>query len=258
MSQEAPGAVASDGVAVGRLRGVGVALVTIFEEDDEPDVAATAARAAACVARGISSVLVAGTTGEAWRLSVDARIALASGVKDVAAGVPVIVGTGDPDGARALAATAKVAASGIGDALLVYAPQGEDPAPFFARVLEEAYGLPVLAYHNPQLPAAAPLDAALLPALGVAGVKDSSGDTNRLAALVEAGVPVWVGSATQIALAGACGAAGALLAVANVAPSLCVAAWRGDMTAQRRLFPVHLRATEAFPGYLKSLPPDGA
>jgi 4-hydroxy-tetrahydrodipicolinate synthase len=258
MTEEREGTAAGHDETLDRLHGVGVALVTIFGTGDEPDVAATAARAQACVARGLSSVLVAGTTGEAWRLSVDARIALAGGVKDAVGDVPVIVGTGDPDGASALAATAKVAAAGVADALLVYAPHGDDPAPFFARVLEEAGVLPVLAYHNPQLPAAAEIDPALVPLLGVAGIKDSSADTNRLATLVEAGARVYVGSATQVALAGACGADGALLAVANVAPSLCVAAWHGDMSAQRKLFALHLRATAAFPGYLKSLPPDAA
>lgn len=233
-----------------------MALVTIFARGDEPDVAATARRARQCVERGVTSVLVAGTTGEAWRLSADARVEVAGAVHDAVGDVPVIVGTGDPEEARALDLTGKVVAAGVADALLVYVPARGDPRRFLRAVAAEAGTVPLLAYHNPALPSLE-LDTGVVPELGVAGIKDSSADTNRLADLLELGVEVYTGSATQVALAGGCGAAGALLAVANVAPSLCVAAWNGDMTAQRELFGVHRRATADFPAYLKSLAPDG-
>ena len=237
--------------------GVGVALVTVFSSGDEPDLAATAARARACVDLGVTSVLVAGTTGEAQRLSAGDRLRLAEAVRGAAGEVPVIVGTGDPDAGRALDTTGKVAAAGAADALLVYAPRGSDPEAFFGKVLDEAGAVPVLAYHNPGLAPAAPIEPTVVPGLGVAGMKDSSGSTNRLAELVEAGVELYVGSVTQVLLAGACGARGALLAAANVAPSLCIAAWNGEAAAQRALFGVHLRCAAGGFGFLKSVPPDG-
>ncbi|HLW45437.1 MAG TPA: dihydrodipicolinate synthase family protein [Acidimicrobiales bacterium] len=235
--------------------GVGVALVTFFGEDGRVDLKATAARARRCVELGISAVLVAGTTGEAARLSVHDRVELASAAKDAAPGIPVIVGTGHPDADAALEATARIALEGDADAVLAYCPNEAEPASFFRAVRDEARGRSVLAYHNPAL-AARKLGTQELPSLDVDGVKDSSGSSNRLADLVELGVRVYVGSPTQLALAGPCGAAGALLALANVAPTDCIAAWNGDVIAQRRLFALHRRAAHGFPAYLKHTAPE--
>jgi 4-hydroxy-tetrahydrodipicolinate synthase len=237
--------------------GVGVALVTMFTGDGAVDVEATVARAQACVALGVTSVLVAGTTGEAYRLSVDDRIVLASAMKEAVPRTPILVGTGDPIGSRGLEITAAVAGAGVGDALLVLAPGHEDPVAFYREARQAAGAVPLLAYHFPVVSPPG-LETSVVPHLEVDGIKDSSGSTNRLAELVEAGVRVYVGSPTALAVAGACGAAGALLAVANVAPSLCLAAWSGDMAAQRRLFALHVRTGADFPGYLKGTPPDGA
>lgn len=239
---------------LGLPTGVGVALVTEFGEDGRPDALATARRARRCVALGASAVLVSGTTGEAARLSVDDRLALGAAVKEAVPDTVVIVGTGHPDAAAALEASAKVAAGGDADALLVYAPQDAEPGEFFARTRDAVGALPVLAYHNPALDAGA-LAPEVIASLPVDGVKDSSSDTNRLADLVELGVRVYVGSPTQLSLAGACGAAGALLALANVEPTLCIAAWRGDVAAQRAIFGVHRASMARFPDYLKATDP---
>ena len=244
--------------ARGRLplpAGVGVALVTMFTPDGAVDVEATVRRARACVALGITSVLVAGTTGEAFRLSVADRVALAAAVREALPHIPVIVGTGNPEAARGIELTAAVAAAGVGDAFLVLVPGDAEPAGFYRQVRQAAGSTSVLAYHYPAVSPPG-VEASVVPDLDVDGIKDSSGSTNRLAELVEAGVRVYVGSPTQLAVAGACGAAGALLALANVAPSLCLAAWGGDMAAQRRLFGIHVRASADFPGYLKGVEPD--
>lgn len=237
--------------------GVGVALVTFFGTDGAVDCKATAERARRCVELGVSSVLVSGTTGEAARLSVVDRIDLAAAVKDAVPEVPVLVGTGHPGAAATLEATARVAVEAGADALLVYCPQDAEPTAFFRAARDAAMGLHVLAYHNPSLPVRK-LGTEELASLDVEGVKDSSANTNRLADLVELGVRTYVGSPTQLMLAGACGAAGALLAAANVAPSDCIAAWEGDAAAQRRLFALHRRASREFPEFLKHTAPGTA
>jgi 4-hydroxy-tetrahydrodipicolinate synthase len=235
--------------------GVGVALVTLFDDDGVVDVKATAERARRCVELGVSSVLVAGTTGEAARLSVQDRAELAAAVKDAAPGVPVIVGTGHADADAAYEATARIAARGDADGFLVYCPRDAAPAPLFQRLRAEARGRHLLAYHNPALAAARELGTDELASLEIDGAKDSSASTNRLADLVELGVRTYVGSATQLIVAGQCGARGALLALANVAPTDCVAAWDGDAGAQRRLFALHRSAARDFPSYLKRTSP---
>ena len=235
--------------------GVGVALVTFFDADGTVDVRATVERARRCVDLGVSSVLVAGTTGEAGRLSVDDRVELAAAVKDAAPGVALIVGTGHAGADDALEATAKVAAHAHADGFLVYCPADVTPDPFFRALRPEARGRHVIAYHNPALPGSRELRTETVASLEVDGVKDSSASTNRLADLVELGVRVYVGSATQLMVAGPCGASGALLALANVAPTDCIAAWNGDAAAQRRLFALHRRAARDLPSFLKDTAP---
>src|ERR1700722_20147829 len=75
--------------------GAGVALVTIFDDYGEAELEATGALAPELVARGVRSVLVCGTTGEAAALTSKERVALVAAVRAaVPAGVPVIAGTG--------------------------------------------------------------------------------------------------------------------------------------------------------------------
>ena len=58
-------------------------------------------------------------------------------------------------------------------------------------------------------------------------------------------------SPTLLALAGPLGATGAILAMANLEPERCVAAWDGDVAAQRALLEAHLSTSAAFPRVLK-------
>jgi 4-hydroxy-tetrahydrodipicolinate synthase len=232
------------------MDGVGVALVTIFDGEGRVDADATAEHARNCVDRGVRSILVAGTTGEPWRLSTADRISLAATVKSAVSEIPVIVGTGDTNAQRALQITKEVATAGVADALLVLSPTDVDPADFYRDVVSTSATSTVLAYH---LPALSPpgIPAELVRTLPVDGIKDSSGDADRLAQLVHDGCRTFVGSPNLLSTAGPCGAAGALLALANSVPELCVDAWGGDETAQRRLFDVHIASLVDFPATLK-------
>jgi 4-hydroxy-tetrahydrodipicolinate synthase len=58
------------------FRGVGVALISLFDDAGTLDVAATVAHANRLVNRGVRAVLLAGTTGEFWALSEADRIEL--------------------------------------------------------------------------------------------------------------------------------------------------------------------------------------
>ena len=76
--------------------------------------------------------------------------------------------------------------------------------------------------------------------LPVAGIKDSSGDAERL--LLEADAltaGVYTGSPVLLHLAGAIGCAGAILGLANVDPEGCARAWLGDGDVQRTLINGH-------------------
>jgi len=74
--------------------------------------------------------------------------------------------------------------------------------------------------------------------LPVQGCKDSSGDADRLLETVDVwGGPLYIGSSSLLSLAGPLGCAGAILALANAEPEGCIAAFAGDVSAQRALAP---------------------
>ena len=111
----------------------------------------------------------------------------------------------------------------------------------------------MLAYHNPFMSCAAiPVD--LLGELPVTGQKDSSASPDRLLdELSHYAGDTYVGSAAVLALAGPMGAAGALLALANLAPEDCVRALGGDAMAQRGLAAQHLAVRQGGIPELKRL-----
>ena len=233
--------------------GVGVALVTLFDADGSVDVEGTAAHAARLVGLGVRGVLVAGTTGEADALTAGERVALVSAVRSACPSVPVLAGAGGAWARPAAELAGSLVAAGA-DALLVAPPRrAVELAVFFTAVAEAAGDAPVLGYHFPGVVGGdIPVEA--LPALPLRGVKDSTGDAERL--LRELSTwdgRVYVGSSALTLLAGALGAAGAILAVANAVPEDCLAAWSGDGAAQRRLTGPHLAAKAGFPHGLKKL-----
>jgi dihydrodipicolinate synthase/N-acetylneuraminate lyase len=236
------------------FRGAGVALVTIFGDDGEIDPGATSKLACDLVARGMRAVLVAGTTGEAATLTDRERIALVQAVREaVPADVPVVAGTGAPSTRQAAALTADAVRAGA-DALLAFPPPGSIDLPgYYAAVAGAAGSRPVLAYHFPRVSApGVPVEA--LAGLPVAGVKDSCGDPDRLLdELAHYGGATYVGSSALLALAGPMGAAGAILALANIEPERCAAALAGDAGVQRELADRHLQVKRGGVPALKAI-----
>jgi len=111
----------------------------------------------------------------------------------------------------------------------------------------------VLAYHIP--PVSSPgVPVQALATLPVAGVKDSSGSADRLLdELAHYPGATYVGSSALLALAGPMGAAGAILALANIEPERCCRAFAGDVIAQRELADGHLELRRGGPPALKRL-----
>ena len=232
--------------------GVGVALVTIFDDDGALDAPATADLAARLADAGVRAVLAAGTTGEAMTLSAEERDKLVAAVRAaVPRGVPVIAGTGAPSGGQAADLTQRAFDAGA-DAVLALSPPGvADPRRYYERVAKAAAGRPLLAYHFPV--ASAPgIPVTVLPELPVTGLKDSSADPARLLHEVEVfGGDLYTGAATLLTMAGAIGIAGALLALANAHPERCAAAFAGDAAAQIALAPAERAAMADFPAGIK-------
>jgi 4-hydroxy-tetrahydrodipicolinate synthase len=225
--------------------GVGVALVTLLDDDGDIDAGATGALAAELADRGMQAVLACGTTGEAGTLDDAERVAVIRAVREALPdGIQVLAGTGATTPARAAELTRAAVGAGA-DVVLAWPPPGSDDlAGYFAAVASVAPGVPVLAYHIPWISApGVPVNA--LADLPIAGLKDSSGDPDRLLAEV-ARYPgcTYVGSSALLSLAGPLGGTGAILAAANAEPELCCAAFAGDARAQFRLIDVHLAVRE--------------
>ena len=232
--------------------GVGVALVTLFDDDGEVDAKATADLAATLVDLGIRGVVVAGSTGEASALTAGERVALLTETRRaVPPGVPVIAGTGGSSARQAAALTRDAGEAGADAVLALCPPRNNDPRPYYDAVAEAAGGLPALAYHFPQTaPPGIPVEA--LPDLPIQGLKDSSANPERLLAELQVfSRPLYVGSASLLLMAGSLGIAGAILAVANADPAHAIAAFAGDPAAQRALLAAHRRVKARFPFGLK-------
>ena len=239
--------------------GVGVALVTLRDDRDVADPAATGELAAQLVSRGMRAVLACGTTGEAGQLTGPQRADVIAAVREaVPREVPVIAGTGATSVAAAAQLTGDAVAAGA-DAVLAWPPpECADLRGYYAAVGAAGSGVPALAYHVPWVSAPGVPVQALFD-LPVAGIKDSSGDPDRLLfEVARYSGATYVGSSALLALAGPLGAAGAILAIANVVPELCVAAFGGSAQAQLELTDVHLAVRAGGPPSLRRMLAAGA
>jgi dihydrodipicolinate synthase/N-acetylneuraminate lyase len=235
--------------------GVGVAMVTLFDDDGDVDLDANAELARELAAAGMTAIVIAGSTGEAATLDGPERVALAKVVREaIPADVAIVVGTGAASARQAAGLTAEVVAGGADAVLVLSPPNAADPTGYYRQVVAAAGRTPVLGYHFP-LMSAPGIDVDLLPRLGdigLVGLKDSSGDPSRLVrTLATFDGDLYVGSPWLLSAAGPLGAAGAILAVANVEPELSVAAFTGDAVAQRSLSEAATRA--AGPAAVKAL-----
>jgi 4-hydroxy-tetrahydrodipicolinate synthase len=224
---------------VAPFEGVGVALVTLFDADGRLDAPATAAHAARLVDAGVRGVVAAGTTGEAATLDAGERSALLVAVREaIDRRVPVLAGSGASSARQAVALSQRAADDGA-DAVLVLSPPGtDDPRPYYDAVVA-AVDVPVLGYHWPAVsPPGIPVD--LVSDLPIAGLKDSTGDPERLALEADAlPIGLYPGSASLLLQARAMGCSGAILALANLDPTGCAQAWDGDGACQRELINGH-------------------
>lgn len=217
------------------FHGVGVAIVTLFDEAGELDAAATADHAARLVELGVSAVIVAGTTGEPMSLERFERTDLIRAVRSAIGDTPLIAGTGAVSTRGAAILTRDAVGEGV-DAVLALAPPGPvDVGRYYSEVVSAAGDTPVLAYHFPAISAPG-FEPEALAGFGVQGVKDSSGDISRLLRLLEVfDGGIYPGSPFLTHAAGVYGATGSILAIANAAPELAIKAFSGDAGAQREL-----------------------
>jgi 4-hydroxy-2-oxoglutarate aldolase len=259
------------------MNGIIPPLPTPFREDGGLDLGLLAALVEGLNGTGLAGYLALGSNGEAVHVDEEEAERIVRTIREVAApGMTLLVGTGRLSTRATIEATKRAAGAGA-DAALVVTPfffkgsMSADSLVAHFEAVAEASPVPVLVYNVPAntgVNAPPSVIARIATHPNVAGVKDSAGDIGQLAELVRlapSGKPFSVFSGNYgAALPGyAVGAAGAILAAANVAPRECVAiheaflAGRIDEARQLhlRLLPMARAVTSQFgvPGLKSAL-----
>jgi 4-hydroxy-tetrahydrodipicolinate synthase len=207
----------------------------------------------------LAGYVVLGSTGESVLLRSNEKDGILDAVKQTAApGKKLIAGTGAESTAETIERTQRAAALGY-DVALVKTPYYYKPAykaevliAHYRRVADES-PIPVLLYSVPiftGLPLEAPETIALAEHQNIIGIKDSSGNVQRISEMI-AGAPahfqVLVGAAATVFPCLAVGARGAILALASALPEKCATLYelfrQGQMEQARELQKVLLRAS---------------
>ena len=229
------------------------ALMTPCRPDRTPDFAALVRKAQSLIAAGMSAVVYCGSMGD-WPLLTDEQ--RMEGVERLtAANIPVVVGTGAQNPARAAALAAHAKRAGAKGLMVIprVRSRGTSQAAqkaHFADVLQAGDGLPAVIYNSPYYGFETKAD--LFFALranhpNLVGFKEFGGAAAlRYAAEHITGhdkaLTLMVGVDTQVFHGYVnCGAAGAITGIGNVLPrevlhlvALCTQAAAGDPVARRR------------------------
>jgi 4-hydroxy-tetrahydrodipicolinate synthase len=225
--------------------GIIVPLVTPFTGAGAPDERSFAELADQLITDGVAALLLAGTTGESPTLRWTEVERLLEVLRAVVRGrVPILVGTGTNDTAESVERTRRARELGADFAFAV-TPYYSRPAP--AGVLEHYRRLgavmPTVAYHIPYRTALT-LDVATLRSLlalpGIVAMKESSGSLANFTALAGQ-ARLYCGDDALFLAALEAGAAGGILATANVIPRELVAVHRAVRDGQ----PLAARSTFA-------------
>lgn len=217
-----------------RLSGVFAPLPTPFDAEDRLDVERLQRVCRRLAAGPLAGCVVLGSNGEAALMDEEeSDRAIAAARDQVPRDRTFIVGTGRESTDATIKATRRAAALGA-DAVLVRTPgffKAQMTADVFVRhysAVADASPVPVLLYNftavtGVNLPVAAVARLAGHP--NVAGLKESGGDVAQIADLVASTPPafaVLAGSSSTLYASLCVGAAGAVLALANVVPEACV------------------------------------
>jgi len=227
------------------IHGVFPPVPTPFEPaTGEVDLSALSRNIARLLKAPIAGVLVLGSNGEAGLLDEREAEAVVTAAREVVPeGRTLLVGTGRESTRGTIEACARAAACGA-DAVLVRAPSffknqmTHDALVTHYRAVADASPVPVLLYNVPGM-AGFSLTLGIVTALAahpnVIGMKETSNDLERLgqfAAVAEHGFDVLIGWAPVAHAAAVAGARGAIIAVANVLPHVCVELWTMATTGQ--------------------------
>jgi len=226
------------------------ALMTPCSAKGEPDFNALSAKGKELVAAGMSAVVYCGSMGD-WPLLTDEQ--RMTGVESlIAAGLPVVVGTGAQNTSRAVALAEHARDNGAAGLMLIprvlsRASSESAQRAHFAAILEAASELPAVIYNSPYYGFETKADLFFdlrNEHRNLVGFKEFGGaaSLSYAAKNITDGVPeltLMVGVDTQVVHGYVrCGAQGAITGVGNALPTevlrlvdLCIQAAKGDANA---------------------------
>lgn len=193
----------------------------------------------------LNGYIVTGSTGESALLSTEERIRVYEWVHEARAEGRVLIAGTASEGVRETVDIVNRAAAIGYDAALVLGPRyyrnlmhRPETQALFYRCIADQSKIPILIYNFPNVTGYdLPVEtiAALAEHPNIIGMKDSSGNVEKLAATVKSvnrEFQVLSGSGTTFWPALKAGAAGGILAFANCAPYACVTIWEAFRTRE--------------------------
>jgi 4-hydroxy-2-oxoglutarate aldolase len=221
-----------------KIEGIFSALTTPFDENGDVYWEKATDNVRRFNSLPLSGYAVCGSTGETPMLNSDERLRLLECVKAASAAGKILIAGLASDSVHESARVANRAAEMGYHLALALTPsyyrtqmQRPETQTRFYRELAERSKIPVLLYNMPgvtgyDLPVAVISDLARHP--NIVGIKDSSGNLDKLKETVEAvepGFQVLSGSGVNFGDALRIGASGAILAIANATPRAALSVW---------------------------------
>lgn len=170
-----------------KLTGLHVPAITQFDANGEVDLTKTKEWVELLVQHGVNGVVAVGTTGEAYALSLDERLAVAKAVVDQVAGrVPVLAGVGGMATREAIK-HAQIAKEAGADGLMVASPAysvpTQDEIATHMLAVVDSVGMHSVLYDYPARIGVS-IEAEALDKLAdhklIFGIKEASGDLSRI------------------------------------------------------------------------------
>ena len=210
------------------LKGVGVALVTPFNENEEIDYLAFDKLINHTIEGGVDFLVVQGTTGESATLSSsDKQLVLSHAVTTINGRVPVVYGHGGNNTKLIAESYKSLDLTGV-CAILSVSPYYNKPSQkgivAHFKMLNDSFDLPIMLYNVPgrtgsNMTPATTLELAKLN--NIIGVKEASGDLGQMSQIIKnkpEGFLVWSGDDDLILEQMAIGADGVISVIANALP----------------------------------------
>jgi 4-hydroxy-tetrahydrodipicolinate synthase len=228
-----------------KFEGIFVPHITPFTETGEIDLEALRVCVRFWVENGVDGLMPCGSNGEAPYLAMDERQKIISTVLEEAkTNVTIVAGTGAPSTWETIRLTKEAADLGVDAAVVVtpyyFKPSNHELTAHYKAVLE-AVDLPIILYSVPKFTGIT-LEPAVIAELAkeyshVAGVKDSSGNIATIKetiSLIGDKISVLAGTADVMLPTLTIGGKGAVIAIANTFPKLCVSLYKAFKKGNQR------------------------